>query len=338
MLKLDSKKIHLLSAMQNKDKNKFGCIWIEPTLRCNANCRMCLRKELVGNRYLSPEDDLSFEDFKKIISKIPYPILRIHLQGNGEPFLNKDIFEMIKYCVSKNIVVGITSNGTLINEEISKKIIDSGLDFLGISIDAIDKEFYEELRPGYPFKSLLNNLETLMSVKSKTKADLLVAMYVVVTEHNKNDLDRFLTFAHQFGFDGFVYQPLSCKPIFTESYDKDFYNNNVDILTHRLGEIIDIKKIQSHAESLGIYGIPAEKCVMRWKDLYITFDGYVTPCCFIPATPMGNIFTQDFDEVWNGRKFKEFKQKILEHKLPEQCKDCPRELDFDEVIKVLDNE
>lgn len=80
-----------------------------------------------------------------------------------------------------------------------------------------------------------------MSVKSKTKADLLVAMYVVVTEHNKNDLDRFLIFAHQFGFDGFVYQPLSCKPIFTESYDKEFYNNNIDILIHKLREIIDIK-------------------------------------------------------------------------------------------------
>ena len=105
-------------------KNYPYIIQIEPTNKCNLNCIMCIRKEVVKKLTGIPID-MSFENFKTILDKIPSAML-IQIQGQGEPFLNPDIFRMIKYAKTKGTCVYTTSNATLLNKVICKKIIKSG--------------------------------------------------------------------------------------------------------------------------------------------------------------------------------------------------------------------
>jgi|Deesub1362B_J571_1020462.scaffolds.fasta_scaffold15116_2 MoaA/NifB/PqqE/SkfB family radical SAM enzyme len=97
---------------------------IEPTTKCNLKCTFC-ESPLWDRRGM----DMSFSDFKKIIDQFPY-LVTLLLQGIGEPLLCKDFFKMIEYCKLKKIIVGITTNGMLMNEEIAKKLVDSKIDYV----------------------------------------------------------------------------------------------------------------------------------------------------------------------------------------------------------------
>ena len=61
-------------------------------------------------------------------------------------------------------------------------------------------------------------------------------------------------------------------------------------------------------------------CMYPFSFVQINYDGEITCCCFIPyengkyAYTYGNVFEQDFDEIWNGEKAKKFRQDVLDGK------------------------
>src|SRR5262245_29868778 len=98
---------------------------IESTAKCNLFCPMCPRE----NIYFPPRD-MELSLFRKIIDEgkdylefaVPY--------GVGEPLLNPEIYDMIAYCKSQGVPSGISTNATLLNEETSRRLIESGLDYI----------------------------------------------------------------------------------------------------------------------------------------------------------------------------------------------------------------
>ncbi len=89
---------------------------LECTTKCNLRCMMC-DSPIWDRRGM----DMKFSDFKKIIDQFPF-LVSVNLQGMGEPLLNKDLFKMITYCKSKKIMVLFTTNATLLDETMAKKI------------------------------------------------------------------------------------------------------------------------------------------------------------------------------------------------------------------------
>lgn len=68
-----------------------------------------------------------------------------------------------------------------------------------------------------------------------------------------------------------------------------------------------------------------QKCAWPWGGTYISSDGYVVPCCLI-ADPhvynFGNVFTQEFSQIWNNKKYRRFRKNIKANKIPSFCKNC----------------
>src|SRR3989338_6320420 len=87
---------------------------IEPTLRCNLRCTMCVREHF-------KQGDMSFQDFRRVVDQLD-SLIKIHLQGLGEPFLNREIFSMIDYAASRNIMVSVITNGTIFSDEVIGRI------------------------------------------------------------------------------------------------------------------------------------------------------------------------------------------------------------------------
>src|SRR5260370_40854111 len=104
-------------------------IYIEPTSRCNELCQQCPRT------LLSREDDrdLSFEDFRYIVDQFP-ELERVVLHGLGEPLLNKDLSQMIRYLKARGIYVLFNSNGILLNAKRGQELIDAGLEEYRLSM------------------------------------------------------------------------------------------------------------------------------------------------------------------------------------------------------------
>ena len=113
--------------------------YIEPTNDCNLNCVMCPRKKSrkkVGY--------MSFELFSDVVDQLSSQnIVRLSLHLAGEPLLHPQIVEMARYAKDKGLRhVRFATNATLLNEDIARGLIESGLDSLTVSMDAFSAEQY----------------------------------------------------------------------------------------------------------------------------------------------------------------------------------------------------
>jgi MoaA/NifB/PqqE/SkfB family radical SAM enzyme len=102
------------------------------TKRCNYKCSFCYAQDSLNPRNF--ENDLSLEQMKEILNN-PFGrrALRVGLLG-GEPFLNRDIFALIKLLKKHGKITTVVSNASLITQEKIPLLLDSGLDVLGLSL------------------------------------------------------------------------------------------------------------------------------------------------------------------------------------------------------------
>ena len=166
-------------------------IYLEPTTRCNLQCRMC--SQAVSER---PKLDLGFERFLTLLRHFPY-LQDLQLQGAGEPLLNPDIFKMIEYSKSNDIRVGLFTNATLIDPAVAKKIAGSGLDWINLSLDAADPGVYEIIRKGAGYEEVINNIKTLMAVNKKKGP--LVSIWFTAMKMNIFELPAVIRLAKDLG-------------------------------------------------------------------------------------------------------------------------------------------
>jgi MoaA/NifB/PqqE/SkfB family radical SAM enzyme len=104
-----------------------------PTMQCNFNCAMCYSRKIpIG----SPEAkrELTTEEWKKLIDELA-GFVEVIAFGGGEPLLRADIFELIGYAKVRGRICNIVTNGALLKEAEASRIVESGVDFLSISLD-----------------------------------------------------------------------------------------------------------------------------------------------------------------------------------------------------------
>jgi MoaA/NifB/PqqE/SkfB family radical SAM enzyme len=114
------------------------------------NCPECkLRKDLHRNIINSKEKLLDISEWEKLIDSLDsldsVKYTEINISG-GEPILYRELMRLISYCKNKKYSVSLSSNGTLITEELSRNLIESGLDKINISLPSIDNNKYILLR------------------------------------------------------------------------------------------------------------------------------------------------------------------------------------------------
>lgn len=143
---------------------------------CNLRCSGC---PLGGVENMSVEKHkekmISFAVFKKSINDfIPY-LLKINLYDEGEPFLNKEINNIVKYLNQNKVATCISSNFSLkFSEKELNNLINSGLDHLIIAVDGIDQESYSKYRIGGDFDLVISNIRRLASLIRKHNSPLKI--------------------------------------------------------------------------------------------------------------------------------------------------------------------
>ncbi len=149
------KKIHLLPKVP-------PTVYVELTNKCNLNCLMCDRGSLSRQKL-----QMDMNLFKIVIdnaSEIAVP--EVKLNRFGEPLLHPKLIEMIKYTKRRRIPrVYFTTNATLLNETIAKKIIASGIDSVTFSVDGGKESTYEKIRRGAKYKDVVSNIERFARIR-----------------------------------------------------------------------------------------------------------------------------------------------------------------------------
>lgn len=131
---------------------------------CNLQCPMCYRPHRA-----SVDDGLmDFDIYKKGIDEcVRHNLYSIRLSWRGEPMLHPELCKMIAYAKKKGIKeVSFLTNGVAINENMSHDLINSGLDYLSVSIDGINEK-YEKIRYPSKFNEMVQKLRTMRHLRDK---------------------------------------------------------------------------------------------------------------------------------------------------------------------------
>src|SRR3972149_2715786 len=136
-----------------KDYNFPRLIIIEVTANCNLSCIMCPQKSMD-----KPRREMEFPLWKRIIDEIVErdPNVEVWPAIMGEPLLLGDkLIRMIRYAKDRGIRrVILNSNATLMNADLSEKLIESGVDQIIFGIDGVTPEVYEKIRVGGNLKQV----------------------------------------------------------------------------------------------------------------------------------------------------------------------------------------
>ena len=263
---------------------------VENTNHCNASCYICPREKLSREKGI-----MSLELFKKIVDECAANrVKEMHLQGFGEPFLDKNIFHRIRYAKEKGIKSTIlVTNGSLLKQETCERIVQSGLDRMKISFYGTDKQEYESIHRGIKFDEVKAGIIRLLDTKKN-----LGQSTPKITVKYIGRLHRFPRFVLQWG------------PRTRVGYA-------------RLHNYSYGRKYNSPKSSGNL------KCDMVWDPIFqILWDGRVVPCCydFDGRIILGDLNQQSISEIWHSESYNKFRQahRTLELDPYPICKICDK--------------
>lgn len=110
---------------------------IEITNRCNAQCSYCPRDKMPALGAISRE---TFNTVVSRITELEGEVM-VSMTGFGEPFIHKDFMFFLEELKSKGLYTMFTSNGSLLTEEKSKKIIELGIDRVFFSVSDFGEDY-----------------------------------------------------------------------------------------------------------------------------------------------------------------------------------------------------
>ncbi len=316
-------------------------VYLEVTNRCNLKCPTCLQ-------YRGMEEeprDLSLDEVKEIMGQIP-GLKRAVLHGVGEPLLNRELPDIIGYLKGRGVYVLFNSNGLLLSRKWAAQLVSSGLDELRLSLDAATASSYARVRGSVDFSKAVKNIEVLSQWrKASHRSTPRLSAWMVATRENVEDLPEMIKLAARVGIDEVYLQRLvypTDGPGYGLAVKEQAITNPssqiVDILQRgvslgrRLGVSLRASGLASPRESLrgkSRDAAPWRQCKRPWEVAYITAWGNVLPCCIAPFSTvdypslvLGNVFTEPFDRIWRGEKYRTFRQIHQSSHPPGCCAAC----------------
>ena len=286
-------------------------ISFEPTTSCNLRCPECPS----GLRaFTRPTGMLQKDFFTQTIDDIHKELLYLIFYFQGEPYLNTDFLEMVKYASGKGIYTATSTNAHYLTDEAAKKTVESGLDRLIISIDGTTQDVYKQYRIGGNIDKVIAGAKNIVKWKKElnSKTPFVFFQFLVVkpNEHQVEDIKRL---AIEIGVDEVRFKT-------AQVYD---YKNDPNQLIP-----VNNKFSRYNKNDDGTYS-PKNKLANRcWKLQHsnvITWDGLVVPCCFDKDAThrLGNLKNESFKNIWHNSNYKQFRAELMHgRKNIDICANC----------------
>ena len=234
---------------------------------CNLACIYCR----AGGEGVVCKEVMSKDEIIKtlrIASKAGYSYLKI---TGGEPFIRKDLVEILEYA-SKKLIVDVSTNASLINDEIVNKLNKIDLKMIHVSLDG-NKEEHEAVRGNLTYERTINGLKALKKSKNK------VRIGSVIHAMNESNLENLVNDSINIGADEIIFSIMEPVDGQSKSLVKTIPN---EVLIKTIDSIKD--KYQNNIivnYNFGKQPIFVKKCPAGDKFLYINNMGFVSPCPWV---------------------------------------------------------
>jgi radical SAM protein with 4Fe4S-binding SPASM domain len=320
-------------------------VFIEVTNRCNLLCQTCPHTFFQRE----PLTSLSLQDFILIAEQFP-DIQRALLHGVGEPLLNRQLPEIIRYLKGREVRVLINSNGTLLTPAWQEDLVLSGLDEYRCSIDGATPETYARIRGADLLPKLVEGLGGLVETKARLGSPTpRISIWCVATRENLQELPDLVRLAARLGvpevyLQRMVYFAQEPERQYGMAQDGESIFGDHHVLQERVITECEQLSVElgvdfrasgardprsSLASARPADFAPWQDCLRPWTTAYVTATGNCLPCCISPFATndyesliLGNLFDRSFEEIWNERAYQEFRTQLLSEQPNKACSSC----------------
>lgn len=283
-------------------------LFVDPSSACNFRCKFCPTgdHELMEKtgRY---QGSLDFELYKKIIDDLKdfdKPIKVLRLYKDGEPLLNKKFPDMIHYAKKSNKVeyIDTTTNASLLDCNISMRMLNAGLDKINISINGLsDEQLLEFSRARVSFRRIVDNIRYLYKHKGKCEIVVKICDNGMTEEDKKKFYDTFGDMCDRI----FIENPSPCWPEF-------------DVM-ERTGKKMDVGIYQNKLTDV-------DTCPYIFYSMSVNSDGTVS-LCFLDwerKLLIGDARESKLRDIWMGNTLYAHQLNNLcgFRKVNKTCADC----------------
>ncbi len=309
-------------------KESLEVIIIENSANCNLRCEAC--PTVYAKNY--PRNFMSLDTLKSICDNITPDIFpKCGLLGWGEPFYDPGYFEKLRYLKELGYFVGSTSNLSLLDKKMMTNILDSGLDYLNISVDAMHFD-----ASGTPLSKMIKSINMLFNLHSMRRSPLNVGVVIVVFKTSRYLISNIVQALEDYPFVSIDFVPLFMIPS-QHLYNELMTRNDFEVLKGRLAK--EFRTLPLSFDFTLNEDKIAENCRSNiFKTIYVNYRGYVSPCSMMAMEfpnitfsgelgytrllNFGRLDQQRFEDIWESENFVSFRNKFKANKLPQQCMDC----------------
>ena len=298
------------------------------TRKCNLKCPHCY----INATSQEPIYELSTEEAKNLIDQICEVSKPLLVLSGGEPLLRQDIYELVRYGTLKGLKMGLGSNGSLIDDDVAKKLKEAGIETVSISLDSHIPEQHDK------FRGVKGSwAKAVKAVKALRKKGVLVQINTTVTQQNYDQIDDIMSMAEKLGVENFhlfflvpTGRGVKITDISPTKYENMIRTTFGKAARHKLNtrpscapQFMRIAKDMSLNMSRWIRG-----CIAGLYYCRVYPNGDITPCPYLPIN-LGNIREKSFKEIWFAsdmfktlRDFDSLKGKCGECEHREVCGGC----------------
>lgn len=257
-------------------------VQLEPSSFCNLHCGNCPSVNLQRKKGF-----MDMKVYEKVIDGcIALGVNNVFLSGVGEPILNKLLADQVTYAKTQGIrTLDLYTNATLLTPQLSKRLIQAGLDRLKVSVDAATNETYSKMRPPGNLEVVEENLRTLIRLKREMKSSKpQVTVKFIKESRNANEVSLF-------------------KRKWRNLADEVYIG-----FLHNWGGTLTRKGLEWRG------GLVRDPCSLVFRMLNVCWDGRVSLCCLDSEAEVvvGDIKETSIREIWRSPKLQTIRQAHLD--------------------------
>ena len=281
--------------------NQLNLAWLEITQKCNMKCLHCYE----GDNHASENNPLSVNEWKKVIDQLKnLNVKRIVVIG-GEPTLQKDIVEIMKYLSELRTDVTIFTNGSQITDELRKIIVEKGIR-VKVSLYGHNSFVHDRITciPG-SFITLIDNIKYFL------KCGVKVSIAVVLMRENEEHYDSILNFVKSLNVESYKFDVI-----------REVFDGKQSLHTPKQKDIVNYARrlAPQFKISKGKFDKACYKNTCWDGKIVVSECGKVMPCVFARDIICGNLREKSLKDILEGEQLRKCWEMTFQEIT--QCKDC----------------
>jgi MoaA/NifB/PqqE/SkfB family radical SAM enzyme len=328
----------------SRSSNQLARVYIEPTNMCNLDCRTCMR-----NVWDEAPGRMSNDLFQHILEGVSaiQPTPSVFFGGFGEPLTHPLICDMVAQAHQAGAVVELITNGILLTDQTTRRLMEAGLDRIWVSLDGATPESYADVRLGAALPDVIANLRHLKELRGMMSSDIpRLGIAFVAMKRNIADLPELVRLGKRLGADQFsISNVLPHTPELREEmlYLRSFYES--DLMSSEWSPLIALPRLDlnevtgdslinalknRHLLSIARQEVDmgANTCPFIEKaSLSVRWDGVVSPCLALMhshesyldnhvrksyAFAVGSLQENSLMEIWNEPSYTNLRERLLQ--------------------------